>query len=127
MCVSPIHIKVKRDGEKSSLLRTEYDVPCGKCWQCRLTKQNSYYVRSYFEWLRCQKYGGYSIFSTNTYNNENLPLITAMRGGIPCFRREDITLYIKRVRKRCVDYLKKRGYTSKHANAFVAGNIKGEI
>ena len=124
MCVSPIHIKVKRDGEKSSLLRTEYDVPCGKCWQCRLTKQNSYYVRSYFEWLRCQKYSGYSIFSTNTYNNENLPLITAMRGGIPCFRREDITLYIKRVRKRCVDYLKKRGYTSKHANAFVAGNIK---
>ena len=121
MCVNPITIQVKRNGETSSTLRTSYEVPCGRCWQCRLSKQNSYLVRAYFEFVRTQKFGGCSLFLTLTFDDEHLPRINNV---IPCFDRSVVTKYFKRVRKRCVDYLRKKGYKSSDASKIVSGNIK---
>lgn len=97
MCVSPIHVKIKRIDNLHGFARNSYTVPCGKCWQCRLSKQNMYFVRSFYQWQMTRHFGGYASFVTLTYNNDNLPKTPIY--GIPTFFKPDCQKYIKRVRK----------------------------
>ena len=98
MCVSPITVHIKRIDAVNGYARTGYTVPCGKCWQCRLNKQNSYFVRAFYQWLMTKHYKGYSSFLTCTYAPEYLPHTKYYK--IPIFRKTDVQKYIKRVRKR---------------------------
>lgn len=73
MCLNPIQIK----SSKSSWLRGRdkqfVSVPCNDCLECRLQKQNEYYVRLYYEWQRYYFNKGSVFFITNSYNEESLP------------------------------------------------------
>lgn len=71
-----------------------FDVPCGKCEECRNNMRSEWFVRSFYEWQEVQKTHGCGMFYTLTYNNTFLPHYK----GIPCFSKRDIQLFIKRLR-----------------------------
>ena len=122
MCVSPIHVKIKRIDNLRGYARSEYTVPCGKCWQCRLSKQNMYYVRSFYQWQMTRYYGGYTSFLTLTYNNENLPKTPVY--GIPTFYKPDCQKYIKRVRKNlALAYSRNNGLSIGEAQKRIANQL----
>lgn len=100
MCQCPVkirnHSKTFTQGvDKEFLL-----VPCGKCPDCRQRKSNDVYVRSYFEYEQTKLMRGFAQMITCTYNDACLPKCT--RFHIPCFSRDDITNFIKRLRQRLV-------------------------
>lgn len=100
MCTSPIKIKnhsrtFVRGVDKDFLL-----VPCGKCPECRKRKSNDVYVRSFFEYEYTKLCGGFVQLITLTYNDKCLPRCTTYK--IPCFSREDITKFMKRLRQALV-------------------------
>lgn len=122
MCISPIKVKIKRIDSVVGFARSEYKVPCGKCWQCRLNKQNSYFVRNFYQWMLTKQNKGYSAFLTLTYSPEYLP--TTKYYKIPVFNKPDVQKYIKRVRKR-VSLIVAKALKCKvqDAQKVVAGNL----
>ena len=77
-------------------------VPCGKCICCRHTKRNEYAARVTLE---CNENLLHTpLFLTLTYNDWHLPTVEAdSHHYIPTLRRDDIQLFIKRLRKRLSD------------------------
>ena len=122
MCVSPIPVKVKRLEPCKGFARSQYVVPCGKCWQCRLSKQSAYFVRSFFEWIQCTLFGGFSLFLTLTYNNDNIPRTPVFHKYM--FNKKDCQKYFKRVRKSIVTYLcKSQHITPVDAQKLLTSNL----
>lgn len=104
-------------------------VRCGKCRECRQAKSLSWKVRNYFEAKRIQRLGGFMVYVTLTYNNDNVPkfspmeyllsrdtsefplhfdvdkfkdsLISACREYL-CFRHSDLQKYLKAIRQQFV-------------------------
>ncbi|QXP44128.1 MAG: replication initiator protein [Arizlama microvirus] len=64
-------------------------VPCGKCLQCRIRKRKEWAMRMLHESEEWDN----SIFVTLTYDNENRPPFKSLR-------QEDLTKFLKRLRKR---------------------------
>lgn len=85
----------------SNKIRVDYrymSVPCGKCDGCLKDKVDSYFVRSYFEYLRTTLQKNGSVwFLTLTYSDTKLPRLS---DGTPCFSRTDVQLFFKRLRRR---------------------------
>lgn len=69
-------------------------VPCGKCDGCQKLKVDRYFVRCYFEFLRCtQAKRGSVWFVTLTYGDDKLP---RLKNGTPCFDKVHIQTFFKR-------------------------------
>lgn len=73
-------------------------VPCGHCPECRMHKQDDWYVRSFFEFDNIKKKGGYCQAITLTYRESSLPHCTSY--NIPCFSRTHIKNFLKLVRDK---------------------------
>ena len=80
-CSNPVTIKYK-DG-----LRRE--VPCGSCILCRIARSREWAIRCLHE---LYSNGGLGAFTTLTYDPEHLPDNASLR-------RDDVVLWIKRLRK----------------------------
>lgn len=70
------------------------NVPCGKCGQCRSSKQKEYELRAYYEYLNTVKQGGFVLFDTFTYNPEHVPV----HSGILSFDSRDYVLFMVNLR-----------------------------
>lgn len=117
MCVNP------------QKLPTGRIVRCGKCRECRQAKSLSWKVRNYFEAKRIQRLGGFMVYVTLTYNNDNVPkfspmdyLLSRETSEFPlhfdvdkfkdshisacreylCFRHSDLQKYLKAIRSQFV-------------------------
>ena len=124
MCLNPIRIinpktKIRLNGGENYLI----SVPCGKCAECVYLKRKEARMRAYYEFRDTIENGGCVYFESLTYNNKNLPrlsdFIPRIKGdklNISCFKRKDITDYIKRVREK----LYRMGYKRSCIKYFVA-------
>ena len=70
-------------------------VPCGKCDVCQSSQRNDWFVRCYYEYLQCKREGYNTYFYTLTYAPEHLPRYNSVN----VFRKRDVQLFIKRLRK----------------------------
>lgn len=107
MCLSPIQIKnpkkrLRRSGGENYLIT----VPCGKCAECIALKRKESAFRAYYEAKNTIDKGGYIYFDTLTYNRKSLPKISEMldieidrKDNFSCFRKRDLTLFFKLLRK----------------------------
>lgn len=108
MCLSPITIInptkfVSLDYPQPYFL----DVPCGQCSECQGLKSGEYYFRCYHEFLDTVSSGGYALFDTLTYSDDNLNYISSVLSHLsipsdldfPCFNYKDFQLFLKRLRK----------------------------
>ncbi|MCK6804095.1 MULTISPECIES: rolling circle replication-associated protein [Enterobacter cloacae complex] len=68
-------------------------VPCGQCIGCRLARSREWAVRCTHEAYLYDD----NCFITLTYDNEHLPY---SESGLPTLHRPDLTLFLKRLRKR---------------------------
>lgn len=115
MCLSPRKIKNKSK-YKSSTAASKFLVPCGQCKECQELKKTSYVVRSYWEYEKARRSGGYTYFDTLTYNPKKLPTID----GNPCFDSSHIKYFIKllKVRLGRSNFCKNRGIDSQRSIRF---------
>lgn len=65
------------------------DVPCGHCYQCRMTAFNDLFLRTRAEYRSCIANGGLSLFLTYTYSEDNVPYMSYSvdEDGIVCLKR----------------------------------------
>ena len=75
MCYAPITIKNNSKLYRPLVSKDLVKVPCGKCRECQLRKENDWFVRIYYEWLRTKQLGGDCYFVSITYNDENLSIL----------------------------------------------------
>lgn len=68
-------------------------LPCGQCIGCRLARSREWAIRCTHEAFMFDD----NCFITLTYDNEHLPY---SENGLPTLHREDLTLFLKRLRKR---------------------------
>lgn len=92
-CCNPITIKIS----PKLYGRTRYQqVPCGHCYLCIKSYQNSWSVRLFHEMKRWAKVS----FVTLTYKNSNIPLVISPDGEeVNTLRKRDVQLWLKRLRK----------------------------
>lgn len=124
MCLNPIQIinpkaKIRLDGGENYLI----SVPCGKCAECVYLKRKEARMRAYYEFKDTLALGGCVYFETLTYRPKDLPrlsdIMPKIKGdkmNISCFRKKDVTDYIKRVREK----LHRMGYKRSCIKYFVA-------
>lgn len=91
------HKKIIRNPVKAEHL-SGFDKPyikvaCCKCPECRKQRSNDWIFRSYWE---LKDHVGSCYFVTLTYRDENIPYYH----GKPCFNREHIKLFLKRLRNK---------------------------
>lgn len=79
-CLNPVHIKV--NGK-------EMDVPCGRCYFCRLNRANDWVTR-----LKIHFKSGLSLFVTLTYDDYNLPRVIPYNGLICSEKINPLLLYL---------------------------------
>lgn len=89
----------------------EIQVPCGSCPNCRQSKHDEYYFRSWYEARSTFDNGGFVQAVTLTYRPSCLPHLSDFleipKGDsldFPCFSRRDIRLFIMRLRERLARY-----------------------
>lgn len=80
-------------------------VPCGKCAECQKQKVNEYLLRSYYESLDCFNHGGFVLFDTLTYSNDNVRYLSDFfdvpkKFDFMCFSYMDWRLFMVRLRER---------------------------
>lgn len=96
MCYNPQHIRNTTLHYSAYRDPLYFDVPCGKCEECKRARQSEWFVRCFYEWQYTKNHGGYAFFYTLTYNNDHLP----KQFGIDCFSFSDIQLFCKRLKER---------------------------
>lgn len=69
-------------------------VPCGKCEACLKSQRDDWFIRCVYEWKSTGCRTGF--FYTLTFNNEHLPRYY----GLPCFSKELVQKFLKRLRFR---------------------------
>lgn len=95
--------------------RAYYDVPCGKCDECRNAAKDEWFVRLQEEINTYSRAEGKCCFLTLTYNEKCLPRFkyvdenTGECFSIPCFDKHDKDRFINSI----IQYFKRRGCTSK--------------
>lgn len=90
------------------------NVPCGECQECQNQKQQEYLTRLAYEYEYCKAIGGYVLFETLTYNEENVPRLH----GLMCFNKEHYTSFANKLRTYLVRHYEKQFYK----NLIVDGN-----
>ncbi|AXH75186.1 MAG: replication initiator protein [Microviridae sp.] len=73
------------------------DLPCGKCFACKLTRISDWCTRLHFE----EMYSHSSYFITLTYNYANLKFTSARarQANAATLYKRDVQLFLKRLRK----------------------------
>ena len=74
-------------------------VPCGKCYACRSKKRNQWSARLTEEGRYHERKGLRNCFITLTYDEENVPIISTDEGTFRVAVLQDVSLFIKRLRK----------------------------
>ena len=108
MCLSPINLY---SPTKAIALRggqvLKQTVRCGKCAHCQTRLRDEYSFRTYWHTKDTIDNGGYVLFDTLTYDEENLPHISDFvdikKYGIKdfsCFNRQHYKLFFKRLRRK---------------------------
>jgi len=89
MCDSPFFVLPKAAVEK-------VPVPCGRCPPCKLRRVNGWVFRM----LEEEKVSSSSHFVTLTYDTSTVPISD---NGFMTLRKRDFQLFMKRLRKLCLD------------------------
>lgn len=134
MCNTPVLIK-----NKKFLFDTRYDrmyniCPCGKCSACLEQKRLSYNIRAYYEYQECKAHGGFTLYVTFTYNENNVPTFEVNGETIRCFSKQHVQTFLESLRKRlqrkyevdlrylwCSEYGGKTHRPHYHALLFISG------
>lgn len=98
------------------------NVPCGKCIECSDAKRNDLFVRASFEYKSMLKAGGIAYFVTLTYANNCLPIFNHR----PCFNREDVTNFLRRLRARHFKFCKQFNHAYHGIRYFVTSEYGHE-
>ena len=98
------------------------NVPCGKCIECSDKKRNDLFVRASFEYKSMLKAGGIAYFVTLTYANNCLPTFNHR----PCFNREDVTNFLRRLRARHFKFCKQFNHSYHGIRYFVTSEYGHE-
>lgn len=116
-CTRPIHLYFSALGEKISKKQYEIaylesqskgtpapftkDVGCGKCLACRINKRREWTLRLCHE----EVFSETAYFITLTYDEDHVPMSVDKETGSVCMavKKEDIQLFMKRLRKACSD------------------------
>lgn len=110
-CLNPVNIVNPSKYINARLLHPYLlSVPCGKCSSCVNSKVLEIRQRIHYHLLGTFKSGGFCIFDTLTYSEDNVPwfsdVLNSYLGfsvdGLPDFRTffyRDVTLFLKRLRK----------------------------
>lgn len=96
MCLSPVRIKNRTSYPVSYLSQAAFEVPCGKCAECRDTNRLEWEFRISKEIYTLYQTGGRCIFLTFTYNNDNLPYYEDKQAGFRfvCFNRDHVLQFL---------------------------------
>ena len=78
---------------KNDIIMETLNIPCGKCYECLLSRARNWQFRTSVEAL---DYPNNTCFLTLTYDDKHLPRTYL---GIPTLRYKDVQLFIKRLRK----------------------------
>lgn len=131
MCLNPV--KIVNPRKEISLVGGQpyyIEVPCGHCAECQKQARDGWYFRTYYEAMDTFNSGGYILFDTLTYKDDELPYLSTAKNNageklcnfdIPegldmaCFSSYDIQLFMKRLRK----YLRDNGWKDD-----VSGNLR---
>lgn len=111
MCLSPIHL-YNLEGNR----RVWYDVPCGKCVECKSSRRNQYVLKLYNEFLNCSN----AYFVTLTYNVDHVPYVISSDTG-----EINLTLDIGDF-QRCIKRVRRQYYYKHKSNFKVVYFICGE-
>lgn len=133
MCLSPIQIRNRsKYFNRTTLHKTLFSVPCGKCAECLAARKNEYYFRSYYQALDCWDHNGYCLFDTLTYNEENVPHINdfitdpdirfSSADNFTCFNYLDVRYFLVRLRR----YLSYHGFNPKEKLKYFICSEYGE-
>lgn len=123
MCLSPINIP--NQSKYVSLRHKDrfiYQVPCGRCAECQQTLSNQWYYRSWYEYNDIATVGGYVLFDTLTYRNEDLPHLSQFwsvldkKDDFPCFNHLHIRNFLQLLRTRLI----RLGYSKNAFRYFLA-------
>lgn len=95
MCTSPLTIINKSPYQVYDLSPKKYQVPCGKCLECRSLVQSDWCTRLSYEINMFYRNGGIGVFLTFTYNDDNLPVFAPLNQ--PCFRHDDVLKFLDRL------------------------------
>lgn len=110
MCRQPIYINNRSVHFMAGRNRAGYEVPCGKCDQCRDNRRYNFMTRLSFAFVECLKMLGHVLFLTFTYNNAHLPHVTYKGQTCACFSRKDTLQLIRALRR----YYGKKGLSFKY-------------
>lgn len=75
MCYAPITIKNNSKLYRPLTSKDLVQVPCGRCRECQLRKEDDWFVRIYYEWERTRQLGGQCFFVSTGYNDAHLPFL----------------------------------------------------
>lgn len=95
MCTSPLVVKNKSPYQVFDVSPLRYQVPCGKCLECRSVKQDEWCTRLAYEINMFYRHGGIGVFLTLTYNDAELPIFAPLNQ--PCFNWEHVLQFLDRV------------------------------
>lgn len=111
MCLNPISIKYSDNyknfrGDIKHAYNDKQIVPCGKCLICKQNKIEEWVCR-WSEQLKVTKENT-SYFLTLTYDDNHLNYISTPNGKISTLNYDDVTKFIKRLRKKQTTIEKKQ-------------------
>lgn len=95
MCTNPLIVRNKSPYKVYDISPMQYQVPCGKCLECRSLVQSDWCTRLSYEINMFYRNGGIGVFLTFTYNDDNLPVFAPLNQ--PCFRHDDVLKFMDRV------------------------------
>ncbi len=95
MCTNPLIVKNKSPYKVYDISPKKYQVPCGKCLECRSLVQSDWCIRLSYEINMFYRNGGVGVFLTFTYNDDNLPVFAPLNQ--PCFRHDDVLKFLDRI------------------------------
>ncbi len=110
-CLNPIRmvntdrsLQIMHGHERPTKLKVANWVPCNKCVNCNINRQNEWVFRLEQEAKQEPK----TYFITLTYNDEHLPVGTCDQTGHihPTLNYEHVQLYMKRLRKKSKNKIK---------------------
>lgn len=95
MCTNPLIVNNHSPYKVYDISPKKYQVPCGKCLECRSLVQNDWCTRLSYEINLFYRNAGIGVFLTFTYNDVDLPIFAPLNQ--PCFRHDDVLKFLDRI------------------------------
>lgn len=97
MCTNPLLVRNNSPYKVFDISPSKYQVPCGKCLECRSLMQSEWCIRLSYEINMFYRNGGIGVFLTNTYNDDNLPIFEPLNQ--PAFNHDHILKFLDDVNR----------------------------